>query len=186
RSTSSACRSRSIPAIRWTGSRSPDSTGTPECSSTRCGMGVSRSSRTSPGASWAGWARVRGRLFPMRQIWLAVILSTAVACAPKIVPAPVVTTPKFPEFLTPAVPASLEDSAAAISEDRGWRFLQTGDLGSAEREFALALRLVPAFYPAEASLRYVELAGEGAQAAFAPLDQTPAPPKERVGGAVPR
>jgi tetratricopeptide (TPR) repeat protein len=108
----------------------------------------------------------------MRQRGLLVaLLAASTACAPKIVPAPVVVTPKFPDFLTPTVPASYAESPAAISEDRGWRFLQAGDLANAEREFALALRLAPEFYPAEASLGYLELARKNADAALAHFDR---------------
>ena len=69
----------------------------------------------------------------------------------------------------PAVPASFAGSPAAASQDRGWAFLQAGDLETAEREFEAALKTTPAFYPAETSLGYVELArkdAEGGAAAF--------------------
>ena len=99
---------------------------------------------------------------------LAVVIS---ACAPKIVPAPVVTAPKFPEFLQPSVPAGLAGTRAADSQSRGWAFLQAGDLKMAEREFSAALKAVPAFYPAEASLGYMELARKDAKAALPHFDR---------------
>ena len=98
----------------------------------------------------------------------AVFLS---ACAPKLAPVPVVTAPKFPDFLRPSVPPAMSATAAGISESRGWAFLQAGDLRSAERELAAALKTEPTFYPAEASLGYVELARKDHRAALAHFDR---------------
>lgn len=96
----------------------------------------------------------------MRKALLAIgaTVLAASACAPKLLPAPVVTAPKFPDFVEPVVPADAVNSAASINEARGWAFLQTGDLRTAEREFSAALRNSASFYPAEISLGYVELA----------------------------
>jgi tetratricopeptide (TPR) repeat protein len=105
----------------------------------------------------------------MRKLLLAAVVFLS-ACAPKIVPAPVVTAPKFPDFMRPAVPPAMADSPAAASASRGWTFLQAGDLRTAEREFAAALKAAPAFYPAEASLGYVELARKDARAALPHFD----------------
>jgi tetratricopeptide (TPR) repeat protein len=101
-----------------------------------------------------------------------VLLAAATACARKtVVTVPVVTTPKFPEFVRPAVPPAFANSPAATSQERGWAFLQSGDLKSAEREFSGALRLTPSFYPAEASLGYVELARQDPKAALPRFDR---------------
>jgi tetratricopeptide (TPR) repeat protein len=106
----------------------------------------------------------------MRKLVLAALVFLS-ACAPKIVPAPIVTAPKYPEFQRPAVPPALAGSAADESHSRGWAFLQTDDLRAAEREFAFALRMTPAFYPAETSLGYVELARKDAKAALPHFDR---------------
>ena len=98
------------------------------------------------------------------------VLAGGAACAPKVIPAPIVDTPKFPEFVAPAIPASANPAAAAV-EDRGWRFLQAGDLRNAEREFETALRVAPDFMPAETSLGYVEMAGKDPKAAMAHFDR---------------
>jgi tetratricopeptide (TPR) repeat protein len=103
-------------------------------------------------------------------ILLAVVVFLS-ACAPKTVAVPVVTAPKFPDFIRPAVPPALAGSAADASASRGWAFLQTGDLRMAEREFAAALKMQPAFYPAETSLGYVELARKDARAALPHFDR---------------
>jgi tetratricopeptide (TPR) repeat protein len=106
----------------------------------------------------------------MRKLLLASLLVVS-ACAPKMAPVPVVTAPKFPDFMRPAVPPSMADSPAADSASRGWAFLQSGDLRTAEREFAAALRAQPAFYPAETSLGYLELARKDAKAALPHFDR---------------
>src|SRR5207302_10180236 len=105
--------------------------------------------------------------------WIAVLIALALvdACAPKTVPLPALSTPRFPDFMTPSVPAAFANTPATINEDRGWRFLQAGDLKNAEREFQAALIGVPSFYPADASLGYVELAQKNANAALAHFDR---------------
>lgn len=103
--------------------------------------------------------------------WLLVVAGLAGACAPKTVPVPVVSTSRFPDFVTPEVPASLATTRAAEHHDRGWRFLQAGDLDNAEHEFVAALQAVPGFYPAETSLGYVELARKEPKSALAHFDR---------------
>jgi tetratricopeptide (TPR) repeat protein len=106
----------------------------------------------------------------MRKLLLAALVAVS-ACAPKVVPAPVVTAPKFPDFIAPAVPQALADAPAALNQSRGWSFLQNGDLKTAEREFTSALKATPSFYPAETSLGYVELARRDAKAALPHFDR---------------
>src|SRR3954471_19825218 len=110
------------------------------------------------------------RIVRMRKLLLAVAVLAA-ACAPKVIAPPVVAAPRFPEFIRPATPPGDANSAAAINADRGWAFLQTGDLKTAEHEFAAALRNDPRFYPAEASLGYVELARKDPKAALPHFDR---------------
>jgi len=106
----------------------------------------------------------------MRKLLLAVGLCAS-ACAPKLVPTPIVTDEKYPQFRQPAIPAALAASPAALTTARGWAFLQSGDLKTAEHEFDMALKITPAFYPAEASLGYVELARKDAKAALPHFDR---------------
>ena len=95
---------------------------------------------------------------------------TSAACATKVVQPPIVTAPRFPQFLAPDVPAELASTLSAWSHDRGWRFLQAGDLRNAEQEFGLALR-TPDFYPSMAGRGYVELARNEPRVALTQFDQ---------------
>lgn len=101
----------------------------------------------------------------MRKVAVAAVLFVS-ACAPKTVPLATVTTPAYPELSPPSIPAALANSPATGAEDRGWRFLQTGDVRSAEREFLSALKADPGFYPADISLGYIEMVRKDPKAAL--------------------
>jgi tetratricopeptide (TPR) repeat protein len=103
-----------------------------------------------------------------------------------VVAIPTVTTPKFPDFVRPSVPPSFANSPAAAGEERGWAFLQAGDLKSAEREFAGVLKVTPSFYPAEASLGYVELARQDPKAALPRFDRALEGRRNDVGSLIGR
>jgi tetratricopeptide (TPR) repeat protein len=98
-------------------------------------------------------------------------LAAVTACAPKAIPVPVVTTPRFPEFIQPRVPPTLAGSAAALNHERAWAFLQSGDFRNAEREVALALKSSPEFFPSEATAGYIELARKSASSALSHFDR---------------
>lgn len=110
-------------------------------------------------------------MYPALYAAAVLVLIAQSACAPKTVPAPVVTVPKYPDLIAPRVPAAFANTAAARSQDRGWRFLQAGDLKGAEREFSAALAAAPAFYPAEVSLGYVEIVRKDPRAALPHFDR---------------
>jgi tetratricopeptide (TPR) repeat protein len=119
---------------------------------------------------------------------VAVVLAAAAfACTRKVmVTVPAVTTPRFPEFVRPTVPPSFANTPVASGEERGWAFLQSGDLRNAEREFSTALKLAPTFYPAEASLGYVELARQDAKAALPRFDRALEARQNDVGSLIGR
>ena len=71
----------------------------------------------------------------------------------------------------PEVPGVRHAAGAAINERRGWAFLQSGDMKTAEHEFTAALRNDPRFFPATTSLGYVELARKDPKAALAHFDK---------------
>jgi tetratricopeptide (TPR) repeat protein len=91
-------------------------------------------------------------------VWaVGLALALASACAARVAPAPPPPDfPKFPDFVFPSAPAA--GPAVAERQDRGWRFLQNGDLRSAEREFSDLLQGRPKLAPAQTGLAYVALA----------------------------
>jgi tetratricopeptide (TPR) repeat protein len=93
------------------------------------------------------------------------------ACAEKTLPPPVVTTPKYPDFVAPSVDSQDASTSAAINQGRAWQFLQAGDLKTAERELSTSLKALPGFYAAEAALGYVELAKGDPKAALPHFDR---------------
>jgi tetratricopeptide (TPR) repeat protein len=97
------------------------------------------------------------------------LVVTLAACATRTVP-PLPTTPKYPEFMFPAVPAALANAPGAERVNLGWRYLQSDDLRNADREFAAALKGAPTLYPAQAGLGYVALARKDAESAVAAFD----------------
>ena len=101
------------------------------------------------------------------------MLAMAAACAEKtkIVALPDVTTPHFPDFVKPVVPTELAGTPAATSQERAWQFLQAGDLHNADREVGAALKASPAFYPAETTAGYLELAQKDARSALSRFDR---------------
>ena len=56
------------------------------------------------------------------------------ACAEKTtaVALPVVTTPRFPDFVRPGIPPDLVILPAATNQERAWQFLQAGDIHNAD------------------------------------------------------
>jgi tetratricopeptide (TPR) repeat protein len=102
---------------------------------------------------------------------LLAVLAAVSACAPKTVALPVVAAPRFPEFVKPNVPADLVFDPAAMNQERAWIFLQAGDIKNADREVTASLKRSPAFYPAEATGGYVELAQKDAKSALTRFDR---------------
>ncbi len=87
------------------------------------------------------------------------VLAILVACAPAIAP-PASVTSRYSDFIYPFVPPGLAGGDLALRQQRGWQFLQAGDLRNARREFQAALKSKPGFFPADAGLAYVDLADQ--------------------------
>ncbi len=104
-------------------------------------------------------SRPPGRGCAHVRLGLAIALTAlAAACAPALAPAPVVTAPKYPDFVFPAAPAGVASGDLSLRQQRGWQFLQAGDVRGARREFGAALKTSPGFFPADAGLAYASLA----------------------------
>jgi tetratricopeptide (TPR) repeat protein len=101
---------------------------------------------------------------------LIAALVVSAGCAAKVVAPPTVTAPRYPQFIAPDVPPELASTLQAWSHDRGWRFLQAGDLRNAENEFGLALRS-PDFYPSWTGRGYLQLAREEPRLALEAFDR---------------
>jgi tetratricopeptide (TPR) repeat protein len=108
---------------------------------------------------------------PWFNLAAAAVLAMLSACAPKTVAPPVVSAPRFPDFVRPGVPAQLAGSPAMASHDRAWQFLQAGDLRGADREVAVALKASPNFYPTHTTAGYVGLARKDYRGALAMFDR---------------
>lgn len=99
------------------------------------------------------------------------LMAVGSACASKSTPPTIVAVPRFPEFVQPPVPETLAGSSALAAYNAGWSLLQSGDLKTAERAFATALKSSPVFYPAEAASGYLELARKDLNAALPHFDR---------------
>jgi tetratricopeptide (TPR) repeat protein len=101
-----------------------------------------------------------------RRLVLAVAAAALVgACATKHPPATPATpaapgAPRHPDYPTPDVPPTLRVTPdVRTAQDRAWALLQSGDARGAEAAFTALLKASPSFYPAEAGLGFVMLAG---------------------------
>ena len=107
----------------------------------------------------------------MRRARAAVVVAAVGAlvsgCAARV---PVVTTPAYPDYSVPVVPAALEGIPAASEHRDAWVFLQAGQLEAAEQRFAAILRDLPSFHPSAAGLGFVALARGDTRDAIARFD----------------
>jgi hypothetical protein len=99
---------------------------------------------------------------------VVVAVNTLLAgCAARV---PVVTTPEYPDYPLPVVPAALEGTRAASDHRDAWTFLQAGQLDASEQRFAAILRDMPSFHPSITALGFVELARGDTAGAIARFD----------------
>ena len=96
-----------------------------------------------------------------RALALSILLLTTSGisgCTATVAP-PVVTPPRFPDYLFPTLMTPEPTQADLLREhDAAWRWLQAGDLPVAERAFQAVLKRSPQFYPSDTALGYLELA----------------------------
>jgi Tfp pilus assembly protein PilF len=98
--------------------------------------------------------------------WLTVFAACAARTAP---PPPAGGALSFPDFVYP-VPTDTADPETTERQEIAWRWLQAGDLRTAEREFRAILRRSPQFAPAQSGVGYVLLARRQAPDALDQFD----------------
>ena len=101
----------------------------------------------------------------MKRTILRTVLMAALLAAGCSVRPPVVSSPAYPDYLYPIVPAELLGSPAAQRLDDAWAFFQAGDLDNAERRYVALVETSPGFYPAQTGLGWLHLARGDARAA---------------------
>jgi tetratricopeptide (TPR) repeat protein len=93
-----------------------------------------------------------------RALALSLMVVVLAACGKPVTP-PVVTTPRYPDYIQPALPQADPRLANTVREhETAWQFFQAGDLQRAETGFQAILKKSPQFYPSETALGYVSLA----------------------------
>jgi tetratricopeptide (TPR) repeat protein len=101
----------------------------------------------------------------------AMLVAVITGCGAKL-PPPVVSVPRFPDFIVPTLVAPDPRLASLqTAHDAAWQFLQAGELDTAEKNFQAVLKRSPSFYPSEAALGYVALARSDYSAALEHFDR---------------
>lgn len=113
-----------------------------------------------------------------------VLVALIAGCAKRVAP-PVVTAPRHPDYIIPAIPEAA-GPAVRTGIQRGWQFLQGGDLRSAEREFTAAAKASPQSAGPDAALGYLALARGRADNALAAFDRALARDAQLVSALVGR
>jgi tetratricopeptide (TPR) repeat protein len=100
---------------------------------------------------------------------IVLLLVLAGACAKRVAP-PVVTAPRHPDYIAPIIPPDAPP-ALRTGIQRGWQYLQAGDLRNAEREFGAAQKASPQSPSADAAVAYLSLARGRANEALPAFDR---------------
>lgn len=102
---------------------------------------------------------------------VCLVLAVIAGCARTVAP-PVVTTPRYPDYIFPTLPQADPKQANLLRDhDAAWRWLQAGDIARAEAGFLSVLKRSPQFYPSGAALGYVELARKNYEPAVQHFDR---------------
>jgi tetratricopeptide (TPR) repeat protein len=89
----------------------------------------------------------------------------------RVVAPPVVTTPRYPEYVFPTLSPPDPQQAELLREhDAAWRWFQAGDLSRAEAGLQAIMKRSPQFYPSETALGYLDLVRKDHQSAIARFD----------------
>jgi tetratricopeptide (TPR) repeat protein len=86
------------------------------------------------------------------------LVALAAGCSRATAP-PVVTTPRYPDYIFPTLSQPDPKQADLLRDhDAAWKWFQAGELARADTGFAAVLKRSPRFYPSETAMGYVELA----------------------------
>ena len=95
----------------------------------------------------------------------------AAGCARTVAP-PVVTTPRYPDYIFPGLSQPDPKQADLLRDhDAAWRWFQAGDLARAESGFAAVLKRSPQFYPSDTAMGYLDLARKDFESAGQRFDR---------------
>ena len=93
-----------------------------------------------------------GRCQVKRAACLLLATVLIASCARTVAP-PVVTTPRYPDYIFPTLsPPDPKQNELLRQHDGGWRWFQAGDFARADREFQAVLKRSPQFYPTVTAL----------------------------------
>jgi tetratricopeptide (TPR) repeat protein len=100
---------------------------------------------------------VRWAIVHRRSIVAVLFLVCLAGCARTAAP-PVVTTPRYPDYIFPTLAQPDPKQAELLrAHDAAWRWFQSGDLARAEAGFGAVLKRSPQFYPSETAMGYLDL-----------------------------
>ena len=103
--------------------------------------------------------------------WPSLLLVVAAGCARTVAP-PVVTTPRYPDYIFPGLSQPDPKQADLLRDhDAAWRWFQAGDLARAESGFAAVLKRSPQFYPSDTAMGYLDLARKDFESAGQRFDR---------------
>ena len=99
------------------------------------------------------------------------LAAVAAGCARTVAP-PVVTTPRYPDYIFPGLSQPDPKQADLLRDhDAAWRWFQAGDLARAESGFAAVLKRSPQFYPSDTAMGYLDLARKDFESAGQRFDR---------------
>jgi tetratricopeptide (TPR) repeat protein len=112
----------------------------------------------------------RGASIARRYVLLVLLVALTASCARTVAP-PVVTAPRYPDYIFPTLSAPDPRQSNLLEEhDAAWRWFQAGDLARAETGFQAILKRSPQFYPSDTALGYLDLARKNLEPAVARFD----------------
>jgi tetratricopeptide (TPR) repeat protein len=118
------------------------------------------------------WYQVSHQFRWHRALALSLLVASLVAGCARTVAPPVVTTPRYPDYILPTLsPPDPSQAGLLRDHDAAWRWFQAGDLSRAEAGLAAVLKRSPAFYPSDTALGYLDLARKNFEAAAQRFDR---------------